>query len=256
MNYGLQLLLIALGLGSITFWIYQRKAELHTHPDASTLIVGTNAEYPPFTFKNQDGDIVGFDIDIVKEVAKRLNKKIELEDMSFAVLIPKLQMGSLQIVAAGASPSPERESQVFFTKPYLTDDPLVIITRADHAPLTCVADLTGQEVIVNDGFTADLYLSGFTGPIITRLPTVADAFLTLISQRADAFVSARSSVEPFFEHADRSKFRITELSNKFDSYVLIISRRYPELLTQVQHALDAMKQDGTIATIQQKWNLS
>lgn len=256
MNYGLQLLLIALGLGSITFWIYQRKAKLHTHPDVSTLIVGTNAEYPPFTFKDHDGDIVGFDIDIVKEVAKRLNKTIELQDMSFTMLIPKLQMGSLQIVAAGASPSPERESQVFFTKPYLMGDPLMIITRADHAPLTSIADLTGQTVIVNDGFTADLYLSEFTGPIIKRLPSVADAFLTLISQRADAFVSARASVEPFFEHADRSKFRITPLPDVSDSCALIISRIYPELLTQVQHALDAMTQDGTIATIKQKWNLS
>ena len=254
MNYGLQLLLIAIGFGSIAFWIHQRRSEL-SHVDPSSLIVGTNAEYPPFTFKDHSGNIVGFDIDIIKEVAKRLNKTITLQDMSFTMLLPKLQSGSLQIVAAGTSPSAEREKQVFLTKPYLTHDPLVIITRADHAPLTTVADLTGQEVIVNDGFTADFYLSEIKGPIIKRLTTVADAFLTLISQRADAFVSARAAVEPFFEHADRSKFRITEIPEKYDSYVLIISRKYPGLLTQVQHALDTMEQDGTMATIKQKWNL-
>lgn len=255
MNYGLQLLLITIGFGSITFWIYQRRSDL-PNTDASCIVVGTNAEYPPFTFKNHNGDIVGFDIDIVKEVGKRLNKSIILHDMAFTMLLPKLQSGSLQIIAAGASPSEEREGQVFFTKPYLTHDPLVIITRADHKPLTSVADLTGQTVIVNDGFTADLYLSNITGPIIKRLPTVADAFLTLISQRADAFVSALAPVEPFFVQADRSKFKITEIPEKHDSYVLIISRKFPELLADVQHALDAMEQDGTIATIKQKWNLS
>jgi len=255
MNYGLQLLLIALGFGSITFWIYQRTSRL-PNTDMTRIIVGTNTEYPPFSFKDHDGAIVGFDIDIIKEVGKRLGRTIILQDMSFTILLPKLQSGSLQIVAAGASPSEERASQVFFTKPYLMNDPLVIITRADHKPLTSIADLTGQEVIVNDGFTADLYLSEFKGPIIKRLPAVADAFLTLISQRADAFVSARTSIEPFFEHADRSKFRITEIPAITDSYVLLISRKFPELLTDVQQALDAMEQDGTIATIKQKWNLS
>jgi len=256
MNYGLQLLLIVLGIGSMAFWISHRKSQLHIHTDASYLIVGTNAEYPPFTFRNHNSEIVGFDIDIVKEVANRLHKTIDLVDMSFSMLLPKLQSGALQIIAAGVSPLAERESQVFFTKPYLRNDPLVIITRADHAPLTSIADLTGQTVIVNDGFTADLYLSSFTGPIIKRLPTVADAFLNLISKRADAFVSARAAIEPFFEHADRSKFIITVLPEKSDSYVLIVSRKYPELLEQVQDVLDAMEQDGTIATIKQKWNLS
>ena len=255
MNYGLQLLLIALGLGCITFWVSQRRSKLH-HIDADSLIVGTNAEYPPFTFKDHNGSIVGFDIDIVNEVAKRLNKNIILEDMPFSMLLPKLQSGSLQIIAAGVSPSAEREKQVFLTRPYLTHDPLIIITRADHAPLKSVADLTGREVIVNDGFTADLYLSEFKGPIIKRLPTVGEAFLTLISQRADAFVSARTAVEPFFAQADRSKFNIAQIPEIYDSYVLLISRQYPDLLADVQHALDTMEQDGTIATIKQKWNLS
>lgn len=255
MNYGLQLLLIALGFGAIAFWVHQRKSAI-PNTDTSSIIVGTNAEYPPFTFKDHNGDIVGFDIDIVKEVGKRLNRNVILQDMSFTMLLPKLQSGCLQIVAAGASPSPERENQVFFTKPYLANDPLIIITRADHTPIKTIADLTGQEVIVNDGFTADLYLSELNGPILKRLPTVADAFLTLISKRADAFVSARSATEPFFAQADRSKFTISQLPDKTDSYVLLISLKFPELLAHVQQALDAMEQDGTIATIKQKWNLS
>ena len=98
--------------------------------------------------------------------------------------------------------------------------------------------------------------------IIKRLPTVADAFSTLMSQRADAFVSARAAVEPFFRIHDvrNSTLQLTRnisFSIKIsDSYVLIISRKYPELLRQVQETLDTMEQDGTIANIKQKWNLS
>jgi polar amino acid transport system substrate-binding protein len=255
MNYTLQLVLIALGIGGITYLVSTRKEQYRAQQDESTIMVGTNAEYQPFTFR-EGGQIVGFDIDIVKEVVNRLNKGIVIQDMSFGMLLPKLQSGSLQIVAAGVSPSPEREGQVFFTKPYLSNDPLIIITRADQPALASLADLTGKEVVVNDGFTADLELSRLQGPIIKRLPTVTEAFLALISKRADAFVSARSAAEPFFQQADRSKFNVNVLPGVLDSYVLMISRKYPELFKQVQEALDAMEQDNTIATIKQKWNLS
>ncbi len=256
MNKALQLLLIAIGIGGLMFWVSWRKKHYCVAIDESTIIVGTNAEYPPFTFKD-NGEIVGFDIDIVKEVVKRLDKKMILQDMPFGMLLPKIQSGALQIAAAGFTPSPERERQVFFTRPYLSQDPLVIITRADQPALSSIADLTGKEVVVNDGFTADIHLSQFQGPIIKRLPTVAEAFLCLISKRADAFVSARTAVEPFFKQGNnRNSFNIVVLPDVFDSYALMISRKYPELLEEVQRALDAMEQDGTIATIKQKWNLS
>lgn len=254
MNYALQIILIALTIGGLISWVSWRKTHYRVQIDQNTIIVGTNAEYPPFTFR-ENGEIVGFDIDIAKEVMARLGKKMELKDMSFSMLLPKLQLGTLHMVAAGISPSPEREGQVFFTKPYLRNDPLVIITRADQPTLTSITDLTGKQVVVNDGFTADLYLSEFKGPIIKRLPTVSDAFLALSSKRIDAFVSARTAVEPFFKQADRTKFNIAVLPEKSDSYALMISRKQPELLIQVQHALDAMEQDNTITTIKQKWGL-
>jgi polar amino acid transport system substrate-binding protein len=262
MNKTLQFLLVMLIVGGIAYWVSCRKEPTRALNGTSLLIVGTNAEYPPFTFRD-NGEIVGFDIDIVQEVARRLGKSVELKDMSFSMLLPKLQSGSLQLVAAGVSPSPERESQVLFTKPYLKDDPLVVITRADHKPLTSIADLKGQEVVVNDGFTADLYVSQFEGPIIKRLPTVSDAFLALTNKRADAFVSAQAAIAPFFQIHDRTQFTIATLPEvsdsplkASDSYVLMISRKYPELLSQVQETLDTMEKDGTIAKIKQKWNLS
>lgn len=255
MNKALQLFLIAFGIGSIIYWVSSQNESCRTHGNDSIIVVGTNADYPPFTFRD-DEQIVGFDIDIVQEVVTRLGKTMKLIDMSFGMLLPKLQSGSLQIVAAGVSPSPEREAQVFFTKPYLSNDPLVIITRADQPALTSVTDLIGKEVVVNDGFTADLYISQFEGPIVKRLPTVAEAFLALTSKRVDAFVSARAAITPFFQHHDRTQFTITVLPEIADSYVLMVSRKYPELFEQIQQILDAMEQDHTIAKIKQKWNLS
>lgn len=97
--------------------------------DESVLMVGTAAEFPPFEFIKND-EIVGFDIDLIKEVAQRLEKKLVLKDMPFTTLIPQLQNGSLHILAAGLTPTPERARVMLFTKPYLETDSLVVITLA------------------------------------------------------------------------------------------------------------------------------
>src|SRR5690606_5895383 len=85
----------------------------------SVIRVVTSADFKPMAFIDGD-DIVGFDIDVVKEIARRLNKQIEIQDMPFELLIPQIQLGSIQLIAAGMTVTPERSERVFFTEPYLT----------------------------------------------------------------------------------------------------------------------------------------
>jgi ABC-type amino acid transport substrate-binding protein len=86
-----------------------------------TIIVGTNTELPPFSFKKDD-KVVGFDIDVITEAVKRLNKKIVLKDMPFDELIPEIQIGNIHVIAAGMTPTPEREQRTLFTQPHLSND--------------------------------------------------------------------------------------------------------------------------------------
>ncbi len=223
--------------------------------DNTTLVVGTNAEYEPFSFVDNDA-IVGFDIDVIKEVAQRLGKKIELKDMPFDALLPKLQFGDIQIIAAGITATPEKAKKVLFSKPHLTGDPLVIISLARNPAITSLKDLDGKEVVVNEGYTADLYMSTITGPVIKRLAAPAEALLALTSGNAYAFVAAQSTVKPYFDKYGTQKFNIFPIDGAQDNYSFVISKHYPELLPLVQQALDAMEQDGTLEKIKRKWNFS
>ncbi len=237
---------------SIAYLFYRKPAELKKNFD--TIIVGTNAEYPPFAFI-QDDTVVGFDIDIVQEVVKRLGKEIEIQNMSFDALLPALQLGSIHILAAGMSPTEEREKRFFFTKPHLTADPLIIVTRKDGPAVKNVDDLKNKDVVVNEGFTADLYVSEIQDVNIMRLANVSGAFLALTSKRADAFVVAKSAAQPFFDRRGTDNFVTTVIPGTQEQYALAISKKYEELLPQVQQALDAMKQDGTLTKLKKKWNL-
>ena len=108
------------------FFMYKYKKLRSTISPSKTFIVGTNAEYPPFC-SVENGNIVGFDIDIAKDIAKRLGKEIIIKDMAFEALIPELQIGKIHFAAAGLTPTPEKAKKVLFTEPYLKGDPLLII---------------------------------------------------------------------------------------------------------------------------------
>lgn len=221
-----------------------------------TIIVGTNAEFPPFTFINEQGKIVGFDIDIATEVVNgyTLGKKMKLKDVSFDMLIPEAQSGLIHIIAAGMTPTKERAQHLIFTKPYLQGEPLVAVTLSKH-PIASIDELKGKEVVVNEGYTSDNYASTLEGVRVKRLPSPADAILDLQTEKTFAYITTRNSVQPFMQKIGAGQFSIFIIPGQFENTAMGISKLYPELLDEIQPILDRMERDGTIEMLKKKWNL-
>jgi len=250
----LYILIVLIIVTTAALW---RSAKQITPGNAyETVIVGTNAEFQPFSFK-EGNDIVGFDIDIITEVLKRLNRKMIIKDMPFDALIPEIQLGNIHVIAAGMTPTAERAKRTLFTAPHLTSDSLAIISLKNN-PITSIHDLRGKSVVVNEGYTADTYMSAQQGINLTRLSSnsVSDGILSLQSNRADAFVTALHPVKPYFDIFGTDAFIITPLEGTQESSAFAVSKHYPELRDYIQIMLDRMQEDGTIDTLKQKWNLS
>lgn len=216
------------------------------------LIVGTNAEFPPFSFIEQK-EIVGFDIDVAKEVAKRMGKTIQWKDMPFDALIPEVILGHVDFVAAGMSYTEERAKRVSFTKPYLSEDPLVLFTKSQKR--TDIDHLKDKTVVVVEGFTADLYMSNKKDVQLVRLPNQTDAFISVSSGRTDAFVTAKSCADAFLKTQDPSLYHSTVIPGTGDTCALVTPLNRGELLKDMQAALDAMALDGTMEKLKTKWKL-
>lgn len=237
--------------------IYFMVAKKQPQPivDSNVIIVGTNAEFPPFTFINEHNEIVGFDIDIAKEVVKRMGKTMEIKDRSFDMLIPEAQNGSVHILAAGMTATPDRAQIINFTSPYLKGEPLVAITFK-HNKINRIEDLINHEVVVNEGYTSDAYMSTQPGVIIKRLPSPAEAMLDLQTGKSFAYVSTLNAVKPYLEKIGADEFNIFTIQDTQENTAMGISKKYPELLGQIQPILDQMEADGTIETLKKKWNIS
>lgn len=238
---------IALGLAILLLfqhYYYQVKK------DDQELIVGTNAEFPPFTFRSGQ-EIIGFDIDVAKEVAIRMGREISFKDMPFEALLPELILNHVDFLAAGMSATEERAKRVSFTKPYLAGDPLVLLTLAD-IPLN---SLEGKSIVVNEGYTADLYMSTKSGFDLVRLNAPADAFLALKNGRVDAFVTSQSTVRAFLDTQEASAYHYIPLDGTSETCCLVLAKNNLALLEEIQQVLDEMEKDGTLQQLKNKWKL-
>lgn len=256
MNRFNQILLGIVIVSGILTWytiFYKPKAVPNQNP--SLLIVGTNAEYAPYVFLENDV-IVGFDIDVIREVGRRIGKQVDIKNMPFTSLIPQVQTGMLHAIIGGIAPTKERQAQILFTRPYFSGDPFVIITRVNAPQVHHVDDLKGREVVVNEGYTADLYMSQFPDITLQRLATPTEAFLALQSGRAYAYVAAQSSVKPFFELYGTQEFAIALIPGTEDSDAIGVSKAYPEIFDEIQNTIEDMIADGTIQQLIEKWKLS
>lgn len=238
----------------VTLFYFKKSESKSPDQAGETLIVGTESNYPPFEYM-QDGVLTGFEIELVKEIAERLHKKIEFKDLAFDNLLFAAKSGSVQVLAAALTPTKERSEQIDFSHSYMTEatNPYVIISNAaDH--ITTLAELSGKVVIVNDGQVSEGFLSTHKEIKLQKLPTPTEAFLALKNGRAFAYVVAYETAQTYLSKEPSDKFFVQKLdwseNNSFG-----ISKRHPQLVEDFNRILAEMMNDGSMASLKKKWHL-
>ncbi len=118
-----------------------------------TLVLGTDPGFKPFEYK-QGQEIVGFDIDLVREIAKDTNRSLQIEEIAFDGLLPALQAGRIDLIAAGMTVTPDRRKNAEFSHTYYTAAQKIIVPKTGSTIATS-DDLIGRRIGVQLGTTAD-----------------------------------------------------------------------------------------------------
>ena len=238
------------------FFLFQKSTNRSV--DQNILMVGTSADYPPYASINlETNEIIGFDIDVIQEVARRLNKKTYIKDMPFNYLLFDLHFGHIDVVAAGLTPSEEKKKAISFSDPYLSGDPLVVISNKESEPITDISDLYGKTVAVNTGYTSDIHLSQIPQIKLKHLKATPDAIMALQAKSVDAFATSQSSLDLLLNTKDEDHgYQFFTLPVEADSYSLAFSKENKKLRQQIDVILDKMKKDGTLHKIKEKWGFA
>lgn len=137
-------------------------AALSTQAFAETLKVGTHPTFAPFEFSDQDGNVIGFDLDVIKAIAKANGDEIQIESMPFDGLIPSLLTGNIDVIISGMTITDARKKRVLFTDGYY-DSNLSYLIKKDKADVYTSAEaLKGKTVCVQIGTTGHAFADTIT----------------------------------------------------------------------------------------------
>ena len=221
--------------------------ESSTTSDGTVVIMGTNAEFEPFEYRENGTDIAGFDVEIAKKVAEKLGKELKIEDMAFDSLIMALNSDKINFIAAGMTATDERKTQVDFSDSYFKSKQ-VIIVKAEDTSINSAEDLVGKNVGVQLGTTGDLFVSGTEGiGSVTQFPTGTQAVMDLKNGKVDAVVIDAEPAKKMTE--GQSDLKILDAPFVEEEYAIAVKKGDAELLKAINETLAEIKADGTYDTI-------
>jgi polar amino acid transport system substrate-binding protein len=219
------------------------------------LIVGVDQNTYLFGYRDpSSGQIVGFDIDIAREIARAIfgdPNRIKLTSITSAQRIPFIQHGSVDIVADSMTINCERLQQVSFTSDYFDAGQKILVTRG--SPIRSPQDLGGRKVCAASGTTSIQTIAGLTvsHPVPVAVNDWTDCMVLLQQGQVDA-VSTDDNILVGFAKQDPN----TEIvGDRFtdEPHGLAISQSAPDFVRFVNGVLDRMRRDGTWAAIYTKW---
>ncbi len=124
-----------------------------TQETENKIIVGTSADFPPFEFKDANGNIIGFDIDLIKKILTDEGYTVEIQDIGFDSLIPSLETGKIDVIAAAMTITEERQQRVDLSNPYYDANQAVLVKVGADINITTIEDLKNYTVGAQTGTT-------------------------------------------------------------------------------------------------------
>ena len=207
------------------------------------LIMVTNATFPPYEFY-QGSRIVGIDADMVREIAKRNDLELVIEDMAFDSVIAAVQTGKADVAASGITVTEDRKKQIDFTTSYVKADQVIIVRK--DSDIVGPESMRGKRIGVQHGTTGDMYVTeNLQEP--ERFQDGALAVASLVTGKIHAVVLDSAPAE---EHVARNKgIRILPMALVSEEYAMAVSKSRPELLAMINRTMAEMKADGTMDAI-------
>ena len=219
------------------------------------IIVGLDDEFPPMGFRDDNNEIVGFDIDLAKAAAEKLGSEIEFQPIDWDTKELELENGNIDLIWNGLTITDERAEAMDFTMPYLKNKQIIIVKNGSD--IQSKDDLKGKTIGVQagssalDAVEADEMYADLKD--VSSYDTNILAFTDLDIERVDAVV-ADEIVARYYLASNENDFRVVENGDFGDEvYGVAAKKGNTELISALQAALDSLSADGTAAEISVKW---
>jgi L-cystine transport system substrate-binding protein len=218
---------------------------------AGALRIGTEGTYAPFTFHDDTGALVGFDVEIGQAIAEKLGVEAQFVEGPWDGLIAGIDANRYDVVINQVGINEERQAKYDFSEPYIASKAALIVPEA-NTDIAGFEDLEGkrsaQTLTSNFGALAESY-----GAELVGTEGFDQSIALVIQGRADATINDSLSFYDFKTQQPDAPVKVVATAEDADFSGVILAKGKPELLAAINEALEAIRADGTYATISEKY---
>ncbi|MGY8985124.1 MAG: ABC transporter substrate-binding protein/permease [Sphingomonadales bacterium] len=240
---------IVLVLFASLLWISASAAQSSSN---DKIIVGANIGNVPWEFQNIDGKYIGFEIDLVMEIAKRLRREIEIVNVPFNGVFAAVQSGRIHIAISALGITEKRLKSVSFSQPYYDSD--LSLTTVFNNGINGLDDLKGKIVAVDTGSSGDLWASEnqkkYQFSEIRRYEGLAPAMLDIEIGRTQGYISDIPAL--LYYTKDKPNLHVVTRIPTDEQYALMMGKNSP-IVEGVNEAISSLKLEGFINALHRKW---
>ncbi len=223
---------------------------------AGTLVMSTNAEFPPYEYHDSAtdtgiGDFAGIDVEIAKAIAEKMGCELKIEDIAFDSIVPQVNSGMADMGMAGMTVTEDRKKNVDFSDTYAISRQVIVVK--EDSEFVGVEDLAGKRIGVQQGTTGDILASGDKNISegVERYNKAMEAIQSLSQGMVDAVIVDIEPAKVFVSEV--TGLKILDQEYTLEEYAICVKKGNTELLDNINAALAVLKADGTLDAIVDKY---
>jgi cystine transport system substrate-binding protein len=218
---------------------------------AGVLRIGLEGDWQPFSFHDENDDLVGYDVEVAQNVAKQLGVKAEITEAPWDGLLTGLSTGVYDVVVNGVDVTDERKTAFDFSDAYAYDH-IDLVTLVGNDDIKSFDDLKGRTSANSTGSTY-AEIGEQYGATVSNVPTLAETMTLVLNGTVDATINADTSVQDYLNTTGETKLQVVAQLDDVTEYAIPVKKGNVTLRDAINEALKTLRDDGTLSELSIKY---
>lgn len=217
------------------------------------ILVATEGTWTPWTYKDEEGNFTGFDIELTEAIAEKLGAKIVYFSGNFDTLMDGVISGRYDIMVNGVTVTDERKEKMNFTRPYAYMKTVLVVAE-DNKDISSLEDLKGKTVANSYGTSYGDMAEAY-GAEIKSMQTVESRMEAIISGTVDGSLNSEYSIYDYLKSNPDAPIKIAAVSDEIEEIAIPVTKNEDSetLRLEINRILDELESDGTISKLSEKY---
>lgn len=215
------------------------------------LKIGLEGDWQPFSYHDEDDNLVGYDVEVATKVAEKLGVKAVITEGPWDGLLTGLDTGVYDVVVNGVDVTPERSETFDFTDAYAYDH-IDLVVKKDNTTITSFEDLKGKKSANSTGSTY-AEMGEEYGATVSNVPTLAETMELVLNGTVDATINADTSIQDYLNTTGEKGLMVVAQDDEATEYAIPVKKGNTSLKEAINDALKELREEGTLKELSIKY---